>query len=691
MHHYRLITAAVVALALSTAANAQTWTGGGADGNWSTAANWTASPTNGSTVTFSNSASITNLATNNDLVTSLAGIAVNATAGAGPITIGGTAFSLGAGGINMTGATQNLAVNTDVSLSGGQTWTVNAGRTLTIGASSSNTLNLSTGTGNTLTLTGVQTSSAGATMIFNSVIADGAASSGLSFTSSGAFNTGATIQMLAANTYTGGTTLNARAAAFQVGSDQPFGATNGTTTGTITLVANNTSPNFQSINGSHTIPNPIDFTQGGFNTGGSNSLTFSGNLNVAVTRTISVSTTAGNTVTFSGTVTIASGQTFSAGEGGAPSAPDATVVYSGLVTGPGTLASNGNGNQTGGNNVDQIQVTNQNTYSGGTSMLGAGATWTIGSSSDGTAASFTKGPFGTGAVTVNNATKAPILQAINGTQTVNNAFTLTSSLQVQGSTDITLNGVIGSTGGIIKQGTNTLTLTNTNTYAGTTTVTGGTLRVNGTNSGAGAVNATGTGTVGSGGTIGGSGSVAGLVTISPSTVGVTSGGIVYPGPGGSTPGTLNVGSMTWNPLGQYVFTYDANNQSTSANGFINGSANLNLNLGGGQFDINLKPLSFFPGTPSPQTYTIATFATGTGLGAGDVTSMFSFSNAAQATFAGSAAPTAAIVGASPSGLQSIQITFTPVPEPTSVLTACGIAGGLGWWRVRRRTTAKASV
>ena len=42
-----------------------------------------------------------------------------------------------------------------------------------------------------------------------------------------------------------------------------------------------------------------------------------------------------------------------------------------------------------------------------------------------------------------------------------------------------------------------------------------------------------------------------------------------------------------------------------------------------------------------------------------------------------------VVGAA-GGVQSLQVTFTPVPEPAFVLLACGAtAGGFGWGRRRR--------
>jgi autotransporter-associated beta strand protein len=690
MHPCRLIAAAFAALAVATASHAQTngnWTGTSSiDNNWSTSSNWNGGqqPTSGGIVSF-DSASTGVVATNNDLLTSIGGITVGAvtgTAGTNPVSIGGNAFSLGATGINNTGATQDLSLNTNVSLSTSQTWTLITGRTVTIGANSTNTLNLSTAAGNTLTLS---VASAGGTLIFNSVIADGTTASGLSVASTGTSNTGATIQLNAANTYSGGTSLNGRATIYQVGSDSAFGASSGT----ITLTNNNTVPVFQSVNGDHTIPNPFNFAAGGFNIGGSNNITFSGQFTLTVTRTIADVLLSTKTATFSGPVSVASGALLSVGLPGSPSVQGGLMNFTNVISGAGGVSMVATGN---GTLVGMLELSGQNTYSGGTSMLGQGTTLFLGSSTVLSGPSIVSGPLGTGALTVNNTNTAPRLQAANGPQTVANPITLTSNLTVLGSTDVTLSGVVSgsATGGINKQGTNTLTLTNTNTYSGTTAITGGTLRVNGTNSGAGAVNVTGTGTtgtpnVGNGGTLGGTGTITGNVTISSTTSGAF-GGTVSPG---NSIGTLNVGSMVWDRFGQYTFEHNATNNATggTTNDFLNGSGTLNLaDLNNAAFNINLVPVNFAP-SPTQLSYTVATFAGGIigpsgafPTGTTDVSSLFTLGG----SFTSNPAAYAAVVGTS-GGSQSLVVSFTPVPEPAFVLAVCSLAGGLGWWRGRKRS------
>src|SRR6186997_468816 len=132
-----LKTVAIIAVALAypAAASAATaswsgdtsvnWSVGGAGGNWNNAA----APVNGDTVQFDIN-SDQNLNTNNDIAgLSLAGITNTSTAGTGPtgaLSIGGNALTLGAGGINYTGApnqaVQSLSISTDLTLSASQDW-----------------------------------------------------------------------------------------------------------------------------------------------------------------------------------------------------------------------------------------------------------------------------------------------------------------------------------------------------------------------------------------------------------------------------------------------------------------------------------------------------------------------------------------------------------------------------------------
>jgi autotransporter-associated beta strand protein len=274
--------------------------------------------------------------------------------------------------------------------------------------------------------------------------------------------------------------------------------------------------------------------------------------------------------------------------------------------------------------------------------------------------------------------------------------TMTFQTQTSGSGNTVINDTISGVGGLQAQNNVILNLNGNNSYGGTTkALSGSKIFFNGANIGTGAITATGTGAVGSGGTVGGTGSVAGPVTIS-STTGASQGGIVTPGPGGNSAGTLTVNSMTWDPFGRYVFAYNGADNTTGSgvNNFINGIAGtLDLSnlgtVGGSQsatpFDLNTLALSFAT-APGTETYTLATFAggiTGNNGTAGqpipagtDVSNLFSFSGQFSTT------PDAKVVGTT-GGPESLQLTFTPVPEPGTLLLVGG-AAGLGWWRIRRR-------
>ncbi len=314
-----------------------------------------------------------------------------------------------------------------------------------------------------------------------------------------------------------------------------------------------------------------------------------------------------------------------------------------------------------------------------------------------------------------------------GTPGTSTLFTMgaADTFQSQSGAGVTVfNDVItGAFSFTVKQG-GTYTLTNANTYTGGTNGTqvmaggtlgaGATLLVNntsGSGTGTSKVTVTGSGgpggtggssAVGTGGTLGGSGTItpaAGNVVTIGSTTAATQGGIILPGPGNSVPGTLTVGSMTWNPYAQYTFLHDATNSnppnvpSPGLNSFINGSGNLSLaNLSGSApFNINLLPVNF-SSTPTPMTYTLATFTggifgpgatqynTGVGVTSTDVSALFTVNGTSTNV---PATMYAAVVGAS-TGPQSLQLTFTPVPEPAFILAACGGLTALVGWRRRIR-------
>lgn len=184
--------------------------------------------------------------------------------------------------------------------------------------------------------------------------------------------------------------------------------------------------------------------------------------------------------------------------------------YTGNFSGIGGLAKAGSGTLTlGGNN----SYTGDTTIDGGTLVLNGG-----------------NAILDTGVVVVNSGGTLRIdtsetVGSVNGAGNI----TLNANLTLGGNnTDDTLSGVLSGAGGLIKEGTGTLTLSGTNTYSGVTNINGGTLAVTGDTS-------TSAFSVNNGGTLSGSGTV-GSTT-------VASGGVLAP----TNVSTLNVaGNLTMN-------------------------------------------------------------------------------------------------------------------------------------------------
>jgi hypothetical protein len=227
--------------------------------------------------------------------------------------------------------------------------------------------------------------------------------------------------------------------------------------------------------------------------------------------------------------------------------------------------------------------------------------------------------------------------------------------------------VKGSSGG----GTTVATLAANQTFA-QTTVTGGTLTV--------PAGVTLTSPVMlAGGALAGGGTVTAAVTVGPN-------GMVSPG---TSPGQLTVGGMTWQPLGNYLFEYNAATPPGPAgappgptdNDFITSAAGaLSLgalsNTAGGRFNLQINTLLTTVPPATPVDYTIATFGAilgGTGpIPTGtDVSNLFTFNG----SIVGSV-PTVRVVG------NSLVLNFVPVPEPAGVLALAAAAGGLLGWRRR---------
>ena len=106
----------------------QTWTGA-VDSTFTTTGNWNTGVPGAADTALWNASSTSNLSISVGAAQSLLGLQFTSPSGA--VTLSGSALTLGTGGIDMSAATQNLSVGPLVVGSGGQTWNVATGRSLT--------------------------------------------------------------------------------------------------------------------------------------------------------------------------------------------------------------------------------------------------------------------------------------------------------------------------------------------------------------------------------------------------------------------------------------------------------------------------------------------------------------------------------------------------------------------------------
>ena len=485
-----------------------TWNGGGADNNWSSAANWSgATPIELDSLTFGGASRLSNI---NDWL----------------VSIGAVNFTTG--GFNISG--NALTLNGNFDSTGSNTWAINstlgAARTFT---SHSGTLTLSGSITNGIFLTTI--AGAGDTVISGVL---GGGSGGLAKTGTG------TLTLTNANTYTGATTI-APGGTLSVSQDANLGSVPGATTASSLVIDNgilSTTATFTlnakrgmavgtfSGSGAGTIDVASGtiltyggiITSSGAGTGGltkagagtlllSGANTYTGittisagtlklgaasalpsgpgTLNLVVNATLDLngnSTTVNGLSGTTGTVTsgVAGSTTFSAG-GNNGSDSYSGVIQNGSGTlgftkiGIGTITLGGNNTFTGGVTINGgiLQLANAGALnSAAPNSLIFGPNAPVGTSLG------TKLQLGGNSVTVSSLAT----NATPGTVVLENASVSAATLTISQSTSTSFAGVIqngsgGGTLGLTKSGTGTLTLSGENTFTGTLSISQGTLSV----------------------------------------------------------------------------------------------------------------------------------------------------------------------------------------------------------------------
>jgi autotransporter-associated beta strand protein len=332
-----------------------------------------------------------------------------------------------------------------------------------------------------------------------------------------------------------------------------------------------------------------------------------------------------------------------------------------------------------------------NTYQGGTTIdSGAGGAAGPGVIGLGVDSAGSTGPLGTGAVTFT--TSGGVLRADGGARTLANPITLnsgaffgvagtndltlnggvnlsaaTQTLNVMGTGTTTLGGVVSNGTGINKNGPGVLVLTGSNTYSGTTTVNAGTLVVN---------NAAGSGTgsssvvVNAGAILGGNGTVGdgSLVAVT-----VNARGVVRPGGGLTGAGTLTVNSaanVAFAP-GSTLQVNVGTSPTTGGRLAITGGGTADLSGLSAAAPMNVY-LTQVAGLTLGTQYSLTVLDSGatplTFPGGGFDPALFGVTTNFEMTGVSVSNPTPG----------SLVVSFTPVPEPASVLLiAAGAAGVVG--------------
>jgi len=514
---FRLPKTILCLLAIGLAGNlgAATWTGAGANASWATSGNWTGTAPDNTTpqaIVFDNTSTL-QLTQTLDASYSITGITLTNPTGAVTINNGtGTnTLTIGAGGIDMSTATQNLTLGSRLTIGANQTWDIAGGRTLTGPGSTVN------GTGN---INIVRTSGSGVAAVLLNTAGNSNIWSGYSGSITVNSNVKVQSQGQGAGSFgTGTLTLNGGTVSQVSGS---WGWNN-----TIEVTANSSIENDSSnglgralkLTGNITSANGSGLTftnnttggtrsdDSGFVLAGANPSTY-GTTTISANSRVRVGGNSTQSLLISGALD--AGTRGSLGSGAvslvastselAFTRTDAHTVAND-ITGLGTVQIGGSTTAMAGTSTQVVTFTGTNTYTGATTIKnGTLSVANLGTSLGGTSKlviglegatsgtliytgvgeTFNKGieMDGNATLAANNTSGT---LALTGTFTNTNGTAPTANLNLQGSGNASMSSVIADntstrTTTIIKSGDGTWTLSGDNTYTSGTRLDGGTLK-----------------------------------------------------------------------------------------------------------------------------------------------------------------------------------------------------------------------
>lgn len=307
-------------------------------------------------------------------------------------------------------------------------------------------------------------------------------------------------------------------------------------------------------------------------------------------------------------------------------------------SGAGTLTLSGNNSYTGGTTVSSgtLKVNANSGLGASTGTLALGASTSKGTLSyNGATTSMDR------AVTV-NAGGGEILTTNAATSlTLGGAIGGAGRLTIGGAGKTTISSAMTQSGGLAKNDGGILTITGTNSYTGSTLINAGTVRVNGSLASGSAV------TLASGATLGGAGTVNGAVTVH---------GILSPGAADGTIGTLTTGATTWSSDGSYVADITSAGQAD-----LLVVANLVQQAG---FTVSVDSTDLLDGITAPGTYSWTLAQISNTATSFDVATINLVLGSRLQPYS---ADIQLVDETKESGVHSLELQYTIVPEPTVLL------------------------